>query len=282
MDRLDFTTHETQDGASEQPKTKLKRAIAMLGVGAIFTAGGFLGYKLVNDSNHPPLTVGDNHSDIKKLGKLLEGSAGPHASSYTPGDPEVVSPSEFTNEMLAALQKYQVTNGIADENIGRIREGDKTWQLLEDSQMDSSPPKGLPGECYTAKDVVCIDKNPDGNSAKLYVMHGGQEKFMINDVGVGRPGAESNNGSYKISETEKFGHTSSLPEAKGTPMAAWMKYNGGEGIHFSPTKAEKGEDYPGSFGCITIGQWALANSLFEYVEGVRSDNERPVKVIVSE
>lgn len=144
------------------------------------------------------------------------------------------------------------------------------------------PPKGLPKECYTNQDVICIGQNSEEVSGTLHVMHDGREKFKIDDVGVGRPGAESDNGSFEISFTQKFGYTSSLPEAKGAPMPAWMQYNGGEGIHFSPTKAEKGDDYPGSFGCITIGQWALANSLFEYVEGVLDDDKRPVEVVVSE
>ncbi len=269
-----MSSQENIRDSSEQSNLLTPRKLVTAGVmGVLLIAGAIKGEDMLHDHNHPALAVGDTHDDVKALGELLEDS---ELSTY-----ESTGGRTFTRDLLTALEKYQEEFGLPDNQFGRIREGDATWKSLEENQVEE-PPEGLPSECYAYKDVICVDKDDATHFGELYVLHGGDLKFSIDTVGVGRAGYETPAGDWSIEPDRmyEYGYTSSQPEAHNAAMPLAMFFDGGKAIHMSPTLAETGEDYPGSLGCITIGGRQDARALYDYTAEVFKDGDRVMRVVV--
>lgn len=249
-----------------------------LGLGALTATSVVLAGRealhLIHDHRHPEIRVGTEHGDVSQLATLLEGS------KFSAYDDEGDTPETADTKLMTAVIAFQVDRGIDSKYVGSVREGDKTWDALEDSQADDTP-EGLPAACYEDQDAICIVQDKAELSGDLYVMHDGKEKFHIENTGIGKPSDPSDDGEFVIDPSRMYEVGYFSQTYNHAPMPFAMFYNGGEAIHFSQLKARTGDDYPGSSGCITIGNVEQASDLFDYTKQV-VNNGRSMNVVVSE
>lgn len=230
------------------------------------------GYDTVHDYRHPVIMTGVEHSDVGELKTMLEESG---SSSYdADGTSDVADVA-----LIEAIQDFQLAqDDLDDEDIGVIREDDATWELISEDEAVKTP-EGLPTDCKNAEDAICIVKDADDKSAELYVMHEGEAKFSVDRTGIGKSSDPSDNGTFTVDPNRLY--QSHVSDKHGSSMPYSIFYNGGEAIHFSRTLAMEGDDYPGSFGCITIGEIDDAEKLFTYTRQVVADG-REMNVVVAE
>ena len=245
-------------------------ALGLTAVTSLAIAG-----KLTHDMRHPEIRVGVTDSDVDTLAEMLE------ESSLTPYRAST-SGSEADTSLMRAVIRVQAANPdkIEDESIGKIREGDDTWDVIKDSKLEGDVE--VPPECTGDGNVICIEKDPISPSGTLTVLQDGNPKISIEDVGVGKPSEPTDVGEFKVNPARMFEtYFSRSAPYEGVPMPYSVFYNGGEAIHFSATKAAMGKDYPGSGGCVTIGSIDAARSLYNYIDETVLMEEVP-SVIVTE
>lgn len=257
--------------ASSSERLNQKSLLIKIGAGILATGalvGGLkVGSNYLHDRRHPEIEIGTQHDDVSELRDLLEHSA---TSAYASD-----SSSDIADvELMYALMQYQQINDLPDDRTGKVREGDDTWNHLEDNQVTT--PEDLPAACTQEGDVICVVRQNDEGLGDLHVLRDGKEKFRVENVGVGRPSEPSDDGEFSINPTrleEQYFND------EGIPMPYAMFYNGGEAIHQSPRLAEDSDSYPGSYGCVTIADSDAAEQLFHYTQDIINDG-RTMAVVV--
>ena len=247
---------------------------------AVLAMGGatVLGYTTIHDAMNPVIHVGTTDSDVGELADLLESSS---LAAYDANGTPTTADEKMMRAVIEVQTEQLLPNGeIDDEEVGQIQYGDATWDALEDSVMGETP-ENLPDECYKKGDIICVIEDADTPSGTIHIMHDGKQKFSIEDVGTGAPETPTDEGEFSVDPNRMAPvHFSSDSHSEGVPMPNAIFYNGGEAFHFSRLKAEKGDDYPGSGGCVTIGDYEAASQLYRYVGQVARDG-RSVKVLVT-
>lgn len=252
--------------------TAAKVAIGLTATTALFLGGREIAHQ-IHDARHPLIHVGTTDEDVRTLATMLENS---NSSAY---DVEGTPSKTASRTLMQSVIRFQITHGIDGKNIGIVREGDDTWDALKDEQSGATP-DDLPAVCYTYADAICVVTDQGSRSGNLYVMHEANEKFRIKDVGIGTEADPSDEGEFTVDPMRMYetGYFSRSAHDVAMPFA--MFYNGGEAIHFSRLKAEKGTEYPGSAGCVTIGSLDAAETLYHYTEDVVGDG-RTMHVVVA-
>ncbi len=255
-----------------------KRVLAAFVAACALTSLGIKGCDYTHDKLHPTIGVGVKDDDVTELAELLE------RSSYSAYDAEG-TPTVADEEMMGAVIDFQTSSApgadeIEDDDIGHVQKGDATWDALEETAMGKTP-ENLPAACYETGDIICVVEKPgDLPEASLHVMHNGKQKFQIDEVGVGKAETPTDKGVFTVSPSRMHKiYFSKDPKAHHAAMPRSMFYNNGEAIHFSRLKAEMEDEYPGSNGCVTIGNFGQADRTFEYARAVIG-NGGTVKVVI--
>ncbi len=244
---------------------------SVLGAAALATVVvGKAGYDQVHDMRHPTILIGTVDKDVADLYKLLKGSK---YSAYDAGD---TAPTRATEDLMGAVLNFQLDQGTSAEKIGIIKHNDDTWDRLSDTQAEGTP-EDLPTACYEQTDVICITQDAEELEADIHVLHDGELKFAIEGAGVGTPDNPTDNGSFEVVRMHKVYFSKTYG---GVAMPYAMFFNKGEAVHLSRKNAEEGDNYPGSAGCVTIGDAEQARILFDYTQQVTGYG-RPMRVIVT-
>ncbi|MBQ9277427.1 MAG: peptidoglycan binding domain-containing protein [Lachnospiraceae bacterium] len=245
---------------SEPIRQTLKRAEDFLDIKAQYDFGGYI-YQIPKDELTKMAYI-DSTGNVK----ISETNVKLYAEKFAEEFTTYHKDREFyTHDNKHIL----ISGGYYGWQIDAEAEGDELYEeILKQRDFVKAPACIVEG--YTLSDINDIGDNYveiDLTDQHVYIIRDGKVVYDSLCVsgnesrGMGTPG-----GVYPITYTQR--NATLRGPGYATPVAYWMPFNGGIGMHDATWKSKFGEDYykyDGSHGCINLPLDA-AGEIFELVE----------------
>lgn len=170
------------------------------------------------------------------------------------GDIDDTPDSTWTNATTAAVKLFQQKQGIPAVGVATIETVRQLLRVADSPKLDA--------RCYGRGVRICVDKK---QKVARYLKDG--ELMQEIDVNIGPEPGDAKYGQYSSTRTgqHRIGEKNrdAVSNLYGYSMPFWMQFDGGIGFHYSEYFDKAGYSDT-SMGCVTIGDKAQAQWLFEH------------------
>lgn len=170
------------------------------------------------------------------------------------GDIDDTPDDTWTNATTAAVKLFQQKQGIPAVGVATAETVRRLLRVAESPELDA--------RCYGKGVRICVDKQ---QKVARYLRDG--ELMREIDVNIGPEPGDPKYGQYSSTRTgqHRIGEKNrdAVSNLYGYSMPFWMQFDGGIGFHYSEYFDKSGYADT-SMGCVTIGDKAQAQWLFEH------------------